>query len=141
MKFFCHNFWAIILTFSFLANFILACLVVESLRSLAIVSSLGTGVSAIYAWIEPILAKPFEKIYSDRDWKPFDIDAIPEIIILASLHKKGTKPKISFQPIDSTFGMPNSPWDYLNDDGDIVIRRPNNSTIRPFSDFKVRITK
>ena len=143
MRFLRNNFGAIICSLSFVAALILAFSASGWLVWFGILASLGTGVSALLLWREPISSKPWERTYHTEDWwsdgrRPPDM---PQILVRGSTHKKGPKPRVEFERVDPRYGIGDLETKYVGaNDEDILITRPNSS-IPPFGPVLVRIRK
>lgn len=143
MNFLRRNLGAIICSISFIAALVLAFSTSCSLRILGIIASLGTLVSAIYLWMDPIWSKPWEREYQSSDWwsdsRP-NRD-MPQILIPGKLHGKGTKPRVEYQQLDTIYGIGDLKHNYIGvNKDDVLITRPNSS-IPPFGPVIIRIRK
>lgn len=143
MRFLRRNFWAIVCSLSFIAALILAFSASGFLLWFGVVASLGTGVSALYLWMEPIWSEPWEHTYHTKDWWTAERQPpeAPQILIPGTVHKKGRKPKVEFERANQIYGIGELEHTYVGaDQEDVLLTRPYSS-MPPFGPVIVRIRK
>jgi hypothetical protein len=143
MRFLRCNFWAIVCSLSFVAGLVIALSASGWLFWFGVVASLGTGVSALYLWMEPIWAEPWEHTYHTEDWWSDGRGSLemPQIVVKGNVHKKGRKPKVEFERADPRYGVGDLEWTYIGEyQEDVLITRPRSS-VPPFGPVIVRIRK
>jgi hypothetical protein len=122
IKFMQRHFWGCLLFICFIGGLIACLPVPKKYIWCAVLSSFGTGISALILFRHPIAPKPFEKIYHHEDWI-FDpkMAKFPILTIRAAEHGMGKKPRLEFRQGDFVF-----PWS-VDADGNITITRDNDS--------------
>lgn len=137
-----HNIWGVLLAVAALICIVGSFWANTGLPlTLALVSAVTIGISSWLCLSYSLFSEPTRFVISHDSWTfyPENDVRMPYVTIRRVEHKRGKSPRVEFQQLDPSYGVPNFPLSFH--EGDIKITRPQGSSLGVYPTFSILIYK